>query len=334
MIIAIPVWWSLFLVLSKSDNAFSFIAAAPGCFLILPLSMSVLIARLITYRSSAYVFGRQWTARDILRLASWRTGSSTLALLFVATALEDIYSKKLIGFAWMFGAGVAALIGKVQLNAAEGLTPRPVKSGELYKRSLVMSKRMGVALRRVCVVPFGRGKLTNAYGGWAQIAVTDDYGHWLHGSQLDFVIGHELSHAKHKDAVKTLVAVAGMFFAVGAATFVLPPHMPVSWKIAFNFGVILLPLISFYALSRHHEYVADRSAVETTGEPEFAIRALVSLYHHSEVPAEQSRLVELFSTHPALWRRVAAIARVGRVPPEYISDIRARFMDSAADGRS
>jgi heat shock protein HtpX len=176
--------------------------------------------------------------------------------------------------------------------------------------------------------------LTNAYGGWAQIAVTDDYGHWLHGSELDFVIGHELSHVKHKDAVKILMAVAGIFVAVGAATFVLP-HMPVSWKIVFNFGVILLPLISFYALSRHHEYVADRSAVEATGEPELAIRALVSLYRHSEVPAEQSRLTELFSTHPDLWRRVASIARVGQVPSEYISNVRASFADTGgAEGRS
>lgn len=292
------------------------------------------MARLITYRTSAYVFGKHWGARDILRLAFWRTVSSTLTLLVVATALEDIYGKKLIGFAWMFAAGVAALIGKVQLNEAEGLTPRPVKSGELYKRSLVISKRMGVRLRRVCVVPFGRGKLTNAYGGGAQIAVTDDYGHWLHGSQLDFVIGHEVAHVKHKDAVKTLVAVASMFVAVGAATFVLP-QMLVAWRVAFNFGVILVPLIAFYTLSRRHEYAADRSAVHATGEPESAIQALVNLYRYSEVPAEQSRLIELFSTHPALWRRLAAIARVGQVPPEYLSNLRADFTDTAAhNGRA
>src|SRR3989442_865528 len=207
MIFEVPVWWSLCLVLNKSGINLSFVTAPAAWVLLLPLSMSILIARLVTYRSDAYVFGRQWTSRDILRLAFWRTVSSTFALLVVALGIENIYSRNAVGLVWMFGAGAAALIGKVQLRTAEGLIPRPVKSGELYKRSLVMSKRMGIRLRRVCVVPFGRGRLTNAYGGWAQIAVTDDYGHWLHGSQLDFVVAHELAHVKQKDAVKTLLAV-------------------------------------------------------------------------------------------------------------------------------
>ncbi len=334
MIFAVPVWWSLFLIFSKSSTDLRFTTTLPAWVLLVPLSMSILIARLITYRSDAYVFGRQWTASDILRLAVWRTISSTFALLAVAIGIEEIYSRNLVGFAWVFGAGTAGLIGKVQLRAAEGLILRPVKSGELYKRSLVMSKRMGVRLKRVCVVPFGRGRLTNAYGGWAQIAVTDDYGHWLHGSQLDFVVAHELAHVKQKDAVKTLLATAGMFVAVAVATLALP-QMPMSLRIWFNFSVILLPLLASYALSRRHEYVADRSAVESTGEPEIAIRALISLYRHSEVPAEHGRVLELFSTHPELWRRVAAIARLGRVSPEYVSEVRASFEEATvAAGKS
>jgi heat shock protein HtpX len=329
MISAVPVWWWLCLVLNKAGSNLSFFIAPAAWVLLLPLSVSTLIARLVTYRSDANVFGRQWTGRDILRLAFWRTVSSTFALLVVAVGIENIYSRDAVGFVWIFGAGTAALIGRVQLRTAEGLIPRPVKSGELYKRSFVMSKRMGVRLRRVCVVPFGRGRLTNAYGGWAQIAVTDDYGHWLHGAQLDFVISHELAHVKRKDAVKTLLAVAGMFVAVAAATLVTP-QMATSWRIVFNFGVIFLPLIAFYALSRHHEYVADRSAVEATGEPEMAIRALVSLYRHAELPAEHGRLLELFSTHPELWRRVDAIAQMGRVSPEYVSKVRESFAEAAA----
>jgi len=224
MILAVPVWWSLCVVANKSGTNLGFINAAPVWLLLLfPLPISMLIARLVSFRSDAYVFGRPWTGRHIIRLAFWRTASSTVVLLIVAVGIEDIYGKRSVGFAWMFGAGIVALVGKVRLRAAEGLIPRPVKSGELYKRSLVLSKRMGVALKRVCVVPFGRGRLTNAYGGQTLIAVTDDYSHWLHGSQLDFVVGHELAHVKQKDAVKTLVTMAGMFFALSAATFFIPP---------------------------------------------------------------------------------------------------------------
>jgi len=172
--------------------------------------------------------------------------------------------------------------------------------------------------------------LTNAYGGQTLIAVTDDYGHWLHGSQLDFVVGHELAHVKQKDAVKTLVTIAGMFFALSAMTFFIPP-LPMRWRIFFNFGVILFPLMMFYALSRHREYAADRLAVEATGEPEMAIRALASLYRHAEVPTERSKFAELFSTHPGLWRRIDTIARLGGVSPEHVSDVRGSFMEAAAE---
>src|SRR5437763_2673295 len=217
MILAVPAWWSLCVLVYKSGANLGFINAPVWVLLLIPLPISMLIGRLISYRSDAYVFGRQRTGPDIFRLAFWRTASSTVALLVVAVGIEDIYGKKSVGFAWMLGAGIVALVGKMRLRAAEGLIPRPVKSGELYKRSLVLSKRMGVPLKRVCVVPFGRGRLTNAYGGQTQIAVTDDYGHWLHGSQLDFVVGHELAHAKQKDAVKTLVTMAGAFFVLSAA---------------------------------------------------------------------------------------------------------------------
>jgi len=333
MILAVPVWWSLCVLVNKSGANLGFINAAPVCVLLLiPLPTSMLIARLISYRSDGYVFGRQWTGPDIFRLAFWRTASSTLALLIVAVGIEDIYGRNIVGFAWMLGAGIVALVGKMRLRAAEGLVPRPVKSGELYKRSLVLSKRMGVPLKRVCVVPFGRGRLTNAYGGQTQIAVTDDYGHWLHGSQLDFVIGHELAHVKQKDAVKTLATMASMFFVLSAATFFIPP-LSTRWTIFFNFVAIFLPLLVFYALSRHREYLADRLAVEVTGEPEMAIRALASLYRRAEVPTERSRFAELFSTHPGLWRRIDAIARLGGVSPEQVSEVRGNLMEAAAEDR-
>jgi Zn-dependent protease with chaperone function len=107
--------------------------------------------------------------------------------------------------------------------------------------------------------------------------------------------------------------------------------MPALLRILFNFSVIILPLIAFYALSRHHEYAADSLAVESTGEPEMAIRALVSLYRRTEVPTEHNSLMELFSTHPSLWRRIDAIALVGQVSPAYVSDVRASFAEAAVD---
>ncbi len=318
-IFAVPIWWSLSVLLHDSvDN--SRLASMPlWILLVIPLSTTMLIGRFVTYQSDAYVFGKKWTGGDVFRLAFWRTASSTFALLFVAVGMEQIYAREIAGFLWMFGAALIAVFGKVELRAAEGLTPRRVKSGELYKRSLVMSKKMGVHIERVCVVPFGRGHLTNAYGGIRQIAVTDDYGLWLHGAQLDFVIGHELAHVRRKDAVQMLAIMSGLFVAVAIALMVMP-RLPMPWKILSNFIAILLPLAIFYALSRRHEYIADRLSVEATDEPEAAIRALTGLYRRAEIPVRFSRLVELFSTHPDLGSRIDAIARQGRISADAVVD--------------
>jgi Zn-dependent protease with chaperone function len=98
-------------------------------------------------------------------------------------------------------------------------------------------------------------------------------------------------------------------------------------RVTFNFAVILIPLVSYYALSRHHEHAADKVAVEATGQPEIGIRALVNLYRHLEVPTERSKILELFSTHPGLWNRVEEIARLGQVSPDLVSAIRESFSE-------
>jgi Zn-dependent protease with chaperone function len=84
------------------------------------------------------------------------------------------------------------------------------------------------------------------------------------------------------------------------------------------------------ALSRRREYAADRSSVEATDDPKSAVQALISLYSRSEVPGERSRVIGLFSSHPALWDRVDAIAGIGQLTPDYISSIRAALARTAA----
>src|SRR5205814_10173075 len=100
-------------------------------------------------------------------------------------------------------------------SSGGGVRFRHVKSGDFYKRAFVLAKRMGVPLRKVAVVPFGRGHLTNAYSRSNEIAITDDYGHWLSGSRLEFVVGHELRRKK-------LLITIGVFVAVSLPAFALP----------------------------------------------------------------------------------------------------------------
>lgn len=62
-------------------------------------------------------------------------------------------------------------------------------------------------------------------------------------------------------------------------------------------------------------------AVDFTGEPETAIRALASLHKIHEVPARCNRFAELFMTHPVLERRVNVLANFGRIPAGRLRDI-------------
>jgi Zn-dependent protease with chaperone function len=191
----------------------------------------------------------------------WSTIALPVPLITVAVGVQDISRHRFVGVGWMFFAAVAALGGSVGLRSAEGYKPRAVKSGQLYKRAFGLARRIGIPLRKVSVVPFGKGRLTNAYGGYESIALTDDYGHWLEGLELDFVIGHELAHVKGKHALKKLAGDIVVFALVAILALFLPQSVGTQ-RIVFHFGVILAPLALTYLLSRYFEYTCDRLSVE------------------------------------------------------------------------
>jgi Zn-dependent protease with chaperone function len=278
----------------------------------------IAIVQLVCYFLDRRFLGRGWTVSDVLRLACWRTVSPTVALVFVATGFDAIYDRNLGGILWLVAAAMLAMVGGWRLRSAEGIKLHRVKSGELYKRAFVMAKRMETPLRRVYVVPAGRGHLANAYGLSHSIAVTDNYGKFLDAAELDFVIGHELGHVKAQHGRKNLLIMAAVFAGIAVVYFFLPPV----WRFRpfLDISAMFLPILTFYFLSRRFEYAADKTGVELTQDPENAIRALANLYRMTQAPKHCDRLTELFMTHPSLVRRVRAIGESGRMPAERISE--------------
>jgi Zn-dependent protease with chaperone function len=318
-LIVVPGWWSY------ADWVVRYRHISPvvpfWVLLICPTCVSVYVARIISYSSDAIAFGRKWTAHDIHRLAFWRTLSSTLPLLLFALGVDGFRERNTVAVLWLFVAGLIALLALARLHWVEGVRFRAVKSGDFYKRAFVLAKRMGVPLRSVAVVPFGRGHLTNAYSRSDEIAITDDYGHWLSGSRLDFVVGHELAHAKNKHGRKKLLITIAVFVAVSLPAFALP-HIQDSWHVFFNIGVIVAPVLILESLLRRFEYVADRDAVELTGDVIAATQSLVDLYRRADVPAEMGMMQRLLSSHPGLWQRIEAIS-TGKVSADDLARIRA-----------
>ena len=157
----------------------------------------------------------------------------------------------------------------------------------------------------------------------------------LSPAELEGVMAHELTHVQNRDV---LVMTVASFFATIAAYIM---------QFGFFFGgdddenpgffaVILVSLavyvISFFlmqALSRYREFAADRGAAVMTGRPSALASALMKISGTmDQIPQRDLRaaselnafyifpakakagFANLFSTHPPLEQRIAALARM------------------------
>jgi len=283
------------------------------------------VASLGLFLLTCYVVDRtalkqRWSFVVLLRQAWWRLVSFVIPLLMVASGFTLIFSGKIVGTVWLITAGIVSRVGKGLLRRAEGMKFNRLKSGELRNRALKMADHMGVTISRVYIVPAGKGHLTNAYGLSDAIGLTDSLGQYLTKTQIDYVMAHELAHVSLKHGRKHLLLVLGMFLILSLVLFRLS-HYAVALLPFAEIAVVIGPLIAIYYFSRRFEYAADAFAVDFTGDPETAIRALVNLHKIHEVPARSGRFTELFMTHPPLALRTAAIAEAGRIPVERLHRI-------------
>lgn len=288
-------------------------------FWLAPIASSLLI-RLTSRVLNKRMFSRKWTAGDILKQAWWATAHPTGTLLMMAIGFDGAFQRKTLSLVWFLAAGVVATVGTVLLRFAQGVRPRRVKSGTLYIRAMRMAKRVGVQIKRVYVVPSGKGNLANAFGSSASIALTDNFGEYLDGAELDDTIGHELAHAKNRHARKRFTAMVVLFCILITASFILAPQSP-RYRSTLLFFNLLVPIFAYYAISRRFEYEADRDAVRFTGNAEAGICALAAVYAKAGAPIERSRFLELFATHPNILNRVFAISHLGNIPRNHVLEI-------------
>jgi heat shock protein HtpX len=163
----------------------------------------------------------------------------------------------------------------------------------------------------------------------------------LSPSELEGVMGHELTHVANRDVA--VMTIAGFFAAI--ASFIV--------QIGFWFGgafdnrdnnngpafivVILVSAVVYVvswlllqALSRYREFAADRGSAIITGRPSALISALrkidsgMTMIPQRDLRAANSELAAfyifppktkqtiagLFSTHPPLDKRIAALERL------------------------
>ncbi|MCP1715672.1 heat shock protein HtpX [Methanocalculus alkaliphilus] len=168
------------------------------------------------------------------------------------------------------------------------------------------------------------------------VAVTDSIMRILTKEELEGVLAHELAHIKNRDMMSMTIA---SFLAMAAALIVQNalfaslfdrregnPWM-IAWIVAILVYVAATLLIR--TLSRYREFTADRGAAYITNNPRALQSALMKISNRMDsVPAEKKHeveganaffiipaltgksLMELFSTHPPLEKRIAELEKV------------------------
>jgi heat shock protein HtpX len=179
------------------------------------------------------------------------------------------------------------------------------------------------------------------------ISVTRGLMQHLDDAELEAVLGHELTHIRNGDVRMLVIAVviAGVISLVGEIVFRgmfrargfrmgggdrKGGGAAIAIMIALAVVAIawVLSIVIRFALSRSREYLADAGAVELTKNPDAMIMALRKIEGRGElknsvasimemcVDNPHSGFVDIFSTHPTVPKRVAALVKTagGRDP--------------------
>ena len=169
------------------------------------------------------------------------------------------------------------------------------------------------------------------------VAVTDSLMRLLSPRELEAVVAHEISHVRNRDILTlTIASFVAMIAALIMNNFLFAAMFNRrdsgnSWIIAGIVAVVVyfIAQLLIMALSRYREFSADRGSAYITGSPKDLISALGKISGRMEaVPRQQkqavetanaffiipalsgSTLLELFSTHPPLEKRIANLQKV------------------------
>jgi heat shock protein HtpX len=159
----------------------------------------------------------------------------------------------------------------------------------------------------------------------------------LSPAELEGVMAHELTHVQNRDVMVMTIAsffatvasyiVQFGFFFGGSSDDDDGPSAAV--VILVSIGVYVVSFLLLQALSRYREYAADRGAAIITGRPSALASALMRISSGMEripqrdlrasqelaafyifPPSTKQSIMGLFSTHPPMEKRIAALGRL------------------------
>jgi heat shock protein HtpX len=263
----------------------------------------------------------------------------------------------LIGVLFAAGAGavtiavVAGLLFLVQFFTSDKIALYSMGAREVSPQE---APQLHAMIERLCVqadlpkphVAIAQTPMPNAFAVGrspknATVCVTTGILNTLNSSELEAVLGHELTHVANRDVM--VMTIASFFASI--ASFIV--QMGFWFGGAFDdrdnnggpaFIVVILVSAAVYvvswillqALSRYREFAADRGSAIITGRPSALISALYKIEGSMQTipqrdlraasgelaafyifpPKAKQTVATLFSTHPSLEQRVAALSRL------------------------
>ena len=221
----------------------------------------------------------------------------------------------------------------LSVHGAREVTART--SPDFYSIVAILAQRAGLPMPKVYVIdsPHPNAFATGRNPENAAVAATTGLLEMLSRDEVAAVMAHELGHIRNRDTlIMTMVATIagaismlanfGMFFSSDSRNNPL----------ALIGAVLLAPfaaMIVQMAICRTREFGADRAGAEICGDPDALASALRKISHAARsIPnkvaernpaAAQLYIVptqvgELFSTHPATSRRIAALKQMKQLP--------------------
>jgi heat shock protein HtpX len=281
---------------------------------------------------------------------TWRdqvNGFKTMMLLSALTAL-------LMALGFTIGGGQGAVIAfvlalgmnafsywnsdKIVLRMHDAREVDASTAPDFYHMVADLARRAELPMPKVFIIdsPHPNAFATGRDPDHAAVAATTGLLNMLTRDEIAGVMAHELGHVKNRDTlIMTMVAtVAGAISMLANFGMFFRSEDNRGNMLATIMAVIVAPIAAMIvqmAISRTREYGADRAGAEISGNPLALASALAKISRGAEaipnpvaqqmpaaaqlyiVPAQVS---ELFSTHPATEKRIAALQDMaGHVPP-------------------
>lgn len=262
----------------------------------------------------------------------------TLVLLWAGAALGGKQGMTIaLVFATMMNMFTYWFSDKIVLAMYGAKEVSEVEAPELYSLVRRLTQRAGLPMPRIYIInqPQPNAFATGRNPKHAAVAVTTGIMRILSVEELEGVIGHELSHIKHRDILIGTVAAT----IAGAISYLA--HMA-QWAMIFGgrhddrdeganplFMIVMMiiaPIAAMLiqmAISRSREYSADEGGARMVGNPRYLASALKKLHMASQQiplqaepatahmfivnPLSGGGLLKLFSTHPPIEERIARL---------------------------